>query len=203
MGGALYRIDADDERSRGEIARLSHHTEMDKFFSTVERRAFLMARTALRNQEDALDVVQDAMMMLVKNYRHKPADEWRLLFFRILNNRIKDTIRRRMVRSKFGGWLPLSGQENEEAGDPFQQVADSAANNPAEDLARRQSMEALASAVANLPTRQREAFMLRCWEGLSTIETAAVMKCSEGSVKTHYSRALYFLQEQLKEYRDD
>lgn len=187
----------------GEPASLSATNEMDKFLATVERRAFLMARTALRNEDDALDAVQDAMLLLVRKYARKSEDEWRLLFFRILNNRIRDMIRRRTVRNRFTGWLTSYSKPDEEAEDPFQQVADREANNPARDLERQQSMAALSQAVALLPARQQEAFMLRCWEGLSTAETAAVMKCSEGSVKTHYSRALHFLQEKLQEHRDD
>jgi RNA polymerase sigma-70 factor (ECF subfamily) len=187
----------------GDISTLPDQHAMDNFLASVERRAFLMARTALGNEEDALDTVQDAMMMLVRKYRHKSENEWRLLFYRMLNNRIRDVIRRRMVRNRFTGWLGGFARDDDDQPDPFQLVADRAANNPARDLERRQSMEALSIALAVLPPRQQEAFMLRCWEGLSTAETAAVMKCSEGSVKTHYSRALHSLQEQLKEHRDD
>lgn len=188
---------------RATGADLLNKTAMDRFLASVERRAFVMARTALRNEEDALDTVQDAMLMLVKQYQHKTEDEWRLLFFRILNNRIRDIIRRRTVRSKFGGWLGSFNRDGDEDEDPFQQVADIASNNPAMHLERNQSMAAITQAVAQLPPRQQQAFMLRCWEGLSTAETATVMKCTEGSVKTHYSRALHHLQQQLREHRDD
>ncbi|MFA5632240.1 MAG: RNA polymerase sigma factor [Porticoccaceae bacterium] len=196
-------MDAATGLRHGEMTSLAQNTAMDQFLSTVERRAYLMARTALGNHDDALDAVQDAMLLLVRKYSHKSDEEWRLLFFRILHNRIRDMIRRRMVRNRFGGWLNRRLGDDDELDDPFQHVADVESNNPGHNLERRQSMEALSRAVADLPTRQREAFMLRCWEGLSTAETAAVMKCSEGSVKTHYSRALHCLQEQLKEYRDE
>ena len=188
----------------GGSTTLADDDALDNFLATVERRAFLMARTALGNDEDALDTVQDAMLMLVKKYRHKPEQEWRLLFFRIVNNRIRDVVRRRTVRNRFSGWLGGGdwGDEQDDA-DPFQQVADRAANNPGHALERRQSMEQLDKALRALPGRQLEAFMLRCWEGMSTAETALVMKCSEGSVKTHYSRALHTLQNKLEGFRDE
>ena len=191
-------------RGAGDDAILAENRVLDRFLATVERRAFLMARTALGNDQDALDTVQDAMLLLVKKYRHKPEEEWRLLFFRILNNRIRDLMRRNRVRYRFGGWLPGMGRDDEEDGpDPFQQVPDRPANNPGSELERHQSMVDLDAALKKLPPRQLEAFMLRCWEGLSTAETAAIMKCSEGSVKTHYSRAMGLLQTELKEHWND
>lgn len=182
---------------------MDHTRSLDNFLSTVERRAFLMAKVALGNEEDALDTVQDSMLMLVKKYSHKSEDEWRLLFFRILNNRIRDVIRRRTVRNRFTGWLGGIGKDVEEEYDPFQHVADNPANDPRRYLERYRSMEKLDGALQDLPPRQLEAFMLRCWEGLSTAEAASVMKCSEGSVKTHYFRALNTLQQKLEDYRDE
>lgn len=188
----------------GGVASLSVNTELDKFLASVERRAFLIARTALADQDDALDTVQDSMLMLVRKYSHKSEDEWRLLFFKILHNRIRDVIRRRTVKNRFTGWLPsFSSPRDLEQDDPFQHVADAESNNPALAVERQQSMAALIEAVEKLPHRQQQAFMLRCWEGLSTVETASVMGCSQGSVKTHYSRALHSLQEQLQEHRND
>ena len=187
----------------GDVSTLADDKSLDSFLAIAERRAFLMARAALGNDEDALDTVQDAMMMLVKKYRHKSEDEWRLLFFRILNNRIRDLIRRRTVRNRFGGWLAGIGKDSEEDYDPFQQVPDRPSNNPGKELERQESMQDLDLAMKKLPPRQLEAFMLRCWEGMSTAETASIMKCSEGSVKTHYSRALKVLQVELEEHRDE
>ncbi len=175
------------------------YQDLDGFLASVERRAFLMARMALGNEDDALDSVQDAMLVMVRKYRDKPNDEWRPLFFRVLQNRIRDIYRYRKVRNRFGGWL-RSSFDPEDDSDPFQQVADVPGNNPETSLASRRSMEALSDAVAALPRRQREAFMHRCWEGLSTADTATAMKCSEGSVKTHYFRALQALQGALKEH---
>ncbi len=112
-------------------------------------------------------------------------------------------IRRRTVRNRFSGWLGSGGGDREDDADPFQQVADRPANNPGRALERRQSMEHLEKALKSLPARQLEAFMLRCWEGMSTADTALVMRCSEGSVKTHYSRALHTLQNKLEGFRDE
>ena len=112
-------------------------------------------------------------------------------------------MRRNRVRSRFGGWLPTFGDGEDPDYDPFQQVPDHPSNNPGKGLERHQSMVALDRALEKLPPRQLEAFMLRCWEGLSTADTASVMKCSEGSVKTHYSRALGTLQTELEEHRND
>lgn len=199
-----YPVSAIVEICFGGVANLSVNAELDRFLASVERRAFLIARTALGDQDDALDSVQDAMLLLVKKYGHKSEDEWRLLFFKILHNRIRDVIRRRTVKNRFTGWLPsFASSRDAEQDDPFQHVADTESNNPALAVERQQSMAALTQAVEELPYRQQQAFMLRCWEGLSTLETASVMGCSEGSVKTHYSRALHSLREQLEEHRND
>jgi RNA polymerase sigma-70 factor (ECF subfamily) len=164
----------------------------------------MIARLSLRSDEDALDTVQTAMMQLVQKYAHKPPEEWRPLFYRILDSRIRDWHRRRMVRDRVIGWLgPKRGEEGDrDAPDPVQLAPDIPGNNPAESFERGRTMEAVAAAVARLPQRQRQAFLLRCWEGLSTGETAYAMKCSEGSVKTHYHRALQALRELLEEMRE-
>lgn len=175
------------------------YRDLNGFLASVERRAFVMARVALGNREDALDIVQDTMLVMVNKYRNKPCEEWRPLFFRVLQNRIRDLYRYRKVRNRFGGWLRQPFDSDDDS-DPFQQVADVPGNNPAVELESRRSMEAVSTAVAALPRRQQQAFMLRCWEGLSTAETATAMGCSEGSVKTHYFRALQALQEALKEH---
>ncbi|KJS08380.1 MAG: hypothetical protein VR73_05805 [Gammaproteobacteria bacterium BRH_c0] len=176
---------------------------LNEFLAAVERRAFLMARVSLGNQDDAMDTVQDAMLVMVRKYSHKPVGEWRPLFFKILQNRILDVHRHRKVRNRFTGWLTGFNSDAQDEPDLFQQVADVASNNPAHQVEQGQSMEALSAAIAALPLRQQQAFMLRCWEGLSTADTAASMKCSEGSVKTHYFRALQSLKEALKEHYDE
>lgn len=175
---------------------------LNDFLASVERRAYLMARFALKHHDDALDVVQDTMLIMVRKYADKSSAEWRLLFFRVLQNRIRDLYRYQKVRRKVTGWLPGQYSGDSENADPFQAVADRESNNPLHELTRNRGMQRLAQAVNALPMRQQQAFMLRCWEGLSTAEAAGVMKCSEGSVKTHYFRALKVLQEQLEDYHE-
>jgi len=174
--------------------------DMDAFLRSVERRGFLMARVALGNEDDALDALQDAMLRLVQRYAERPAAEWRPLFYRILRNRITDTHRRRRIGSWLGGWKPRRHEEDEDDADPIQLLEDPAPGNPERLVAGERRGEALTKALGELPARQQQAFMLRCWEGLSTAETAQAMGCSEGSVKTHYFRALQALRERLEEH---
>ena len=180
-------------------AVLEQTRELDKFLAEIERRAFRMAQVALRDPDDAMDAVQDAMLKLARNYAARPSAEWRPLFYRILENGIRDLQRRRTVRKRFMVWLPGPKEDpDNEAQDPLESVA---AGGPAvpEQLMQEQAMKKLETSLRELPARQREAFMLRNFEGLDVAETATAMGCSEGSVKTHYSRAVHTLREQLGE----
>ncbi|WP_449429115.1 RNA polymerase sigma factor [Rhodanobacter umsongensis] len=172
---------------------------LDAFLAQVERRAFRMAEMQLRQREDAMDAVQDAMLRLVKHYRERPATEWAPLFWGILRRRIVDLQRRRKVRSIVVGWL---GGGRDDDGDelPAWEPADHGPG-PLDRLQDAQSYADLAVAVKQLPRRQREAFMLRMLEGLDVAETAQAMGCSEGSVKTHLSRAMHHLRDQLEDWR--
>src|SRR5271154_1336397 len=182
-----------------EGAVLEQTRELDNFLAEIERRAFRMAQVALRDPDDALDVVQDAMLKLARNYASRPSAEWRPLFYRILENGIRDLQRRRTVRKRFMTWLPGPKEDpDNEAQDPLDTVADTAAAVP-EQLMQDQAIAKLESSLRELPARQREAFTLRNFEGLDVAETAAAMGCSEGSVKTHYSRAVHTLRVQLGE----
>lgn len=172
--------------------------DIEAFLRSVERRGFLMARLALGNDDDALDAMQDTMMRLVQRYANKPSAEWRPLFYRMLHNRITDTRRRRAIASRLFGWLER--RDDDETQDPLERIADPAALDPGRIVAGNETAEALMAAVAALPQRQQQAFMMRCWEGLSTAETAAAMGCTEGSVKTLYSRAVHALREKLGEH---
>lgn len=172
--------------------------DIEAFLRSIERRGFLMARLALGNDDDALDAMQDTMMRLVQRYANKPSAEWRPLFYRMLHNRITDTRRRRAISSRLFGWLER--RDDDETPDPLERIADPAALDPGRIVASNETAEALMAAVAALPQRQQQAFMLRCWEGLSTAETASAMGCTEGSVKTHYSRAVHTLRERLGEH---
>jgi RNA polymerase sigma-70 factor, ECF subfamily len=172
--------------------------ELEQFLASIERRAFRMAQVSLRNADDALDVVQDAMLKLARHYAGKPSEEWRPLFFRILQNGIRDLQRRHTVRRRLMAWWPGSSQDEEEAPNPVEQVADHAPL-PGERLMQGEAMQQLEQALRALPARQREAFMLRNLEGMDVAETAAAMGCTEGSVKTHYSRAVHSLRATLSE----
>jgi RNA polymerase sigma-70 factor (ECF subfamily) len=173
---------------------------LDSFLAGVERKAFRMAQIALRHEQDALDAVQDAMLQLVRSYAQRPVAEWKPLFYRILENRIRDVQRRRTVRGRVMSWLPWSNDEDDGEADPISQAPDLGPTPPAQ-LQADEVMRALETALAALPARQRQAFLLRNFEGLDVAETAVAMGCSEGSVKTHYFRALQVLRAQLGEFR--
>ena len=182
-----------------EEAVLEYTRELEKFLADIERRAFRMAQVALRNADDALDVVQDTMLKLVRTYASRPSSEWRPLFYRILENGIRDLQRRRSVRNRFMTWLPgVKEDPDNEAQDPLDNVADLGPAIP-DLLMQGQAMQQLETSLRALPARQRQAFMLRNFEGLDVAETATAMGCSEGSVKTHYSRAVHALRENLSE----
>jgi RNA polymerase sigma-70 factor (ECF subfamily) len=173
--------------------------ELNRFLAEVEHKAYRMARIALRHDDDALDAVQDAMLQLARRYATRPNAEWRPLFYRILENRIRDLQRRRMVRGKVMALLPWRRDEDGEARDPVAEAPDHGPG-PADQVEGQNVMAALEAALAKLPGRQREAFLLRSMEGLDVAGTAAAMGCSGGSVKTHYFRAVQALKEQLGEF---
>lgn len=173
---------------------------LDMFLAAVERKAFRIAQIALRHEADALDVVQDAMLQLSTRYGAKPAEEWKPLFYRILENRIRDVQRRRSVRNRVMALVPWRGAEQEEEIDPIAQAVD-VGPTPSTQIESFEALAALEQALQALPNRQRQAFLLRNFEGLDVAQTAAAMKCSEGSVKTHYFRALQALRAKLGEFR--
>jgi len=182
-----------------EESDLQQSRALDRFLAGVERRAFRIAQMALRNPDDALDVVQGAMLSLARSYGQRPSEEWQPLFYRILYNGIRDAQRRRTVRSRiFALWPGSSRDDDEEAGDPYEHVADGSPE-PSERLMAAEAMQKLETALGQLPARQQQAFTLRCLEGLDVAATAVAMGCSEGSVKTHYFRALQTLRSQLGE----
>jgi len=171
---------------------------LNQFLAGVELKAFKIAQAALRHEDDALDAVQDAMLQLARAYSGRPAEEWKPLFYRILENRIRDMQRRRTVRGRVMAWLPLRGDDDDEEIDPVAQ-APSLEPQPVRRLELDEAVDALEQALGRLPGRQRQAFLLRSLEGLDVAETARAMGCSEGSVKTHYFRAVQALRAQLGE----
>jgi RNA polymerase sigma-70 factor (ECF subfamily) len=156
-----------------------------------------MAEIATGDRDEALDLVQDAMLRFVRHYGAREAGEWGPLFHRVLQNRIRDWFRYTQVRSRWIRWFGR-GSGDDEAEDPIEAVPDTTTPNPGEQVAQDQFGRALQAALHELPLRQQQAFLLRVWEGLDVAETARVMACSEGSVKTHYSRAIHALRGRLK-----
>ncbi len=176
---------------------------MSDFLASVERRAFKQAVFAVHDEQAALDIVQDAMMRLAEKYPDRPSTELPLLFQRILQNAIRDHFRRQKVRSTWTTLLSnlgIGGDDDDT--DPLETLeVDDSSNipaSPADRLEQSQVMGAIEAAIQALPDRQREAFMLRYWEELDVSETAKVMGCSEGSVKTHCSRATHALAKVLR-----
>ena len=176
--------------------------ELSAFLASAERRAFKQAQFAVRDADAALDIVQDAMLKLAENYGDRPAAELPLLFTRILQNTIHDFFRRQKVRST---WITLfsalGGKNDEDDSDPMETLEALAGSDGAESAAdkveRAQVIGIIEEEVSRLPGRQREAFLMRYWEEMDVAETAAAMGCSEGSVKTHCSRATHALAKAL------
>lgn len=198
--GAVYSMPA-AVRGPGNVAATTAESRaLEAFLASIERKAFKIAQLALRNEDDALDAVQDAMLSLVRSYASRPSEEWKPLFYRILDNRVRDMQRRRTVRGRVMAWLPVRALEDDE--DYDDPVADAAAHEPpvVDKLQMDEAIGALEERIAALPTRQRQAFLLRNFEGLDVAATAMAMGCSEGSVKTHYFRALQTLRAELGEF---
>ncbi|HEY0268207.1 MAG TPA: RNA polymerase sigma factor [Methyloradius sp.] len=170
--------------------------ELSEFLAQVERRAFKQTVYAVRDDHAAMDIVQDAMLKLAEKYAKQPASEYPMLFQRILQNTMRDYWRRQKVRnlwttllSSFGG-----GEEEGDERDPLETLqSDDEQYQPQAQLESRQTITIIEQAIKTLPTRQREAFLMRYWEELDVAETAKAMGCSQGSVKTHCSRAVHAL----------
>jgi len=170
--------------------------ELSAFLAQVERRAFKQTAYAVRDDHVAMDIVQDAMLKLAEKYAKQPASEYPMLFQRILQNTMRDYWRRQKVRnlwttllSSFGG-----GEDEGDERDPLETLqSDDDQYQPQAQLESRQTIAIIEQAIKTLPTRQREAFMMRYWEELDVAETAKAMGCSQGSVKTHCSRAVHAL----------
>jgi RNA polymerase sigma factor (sigma-70 family) len=178
--------------------------ELNDFLANVERRAFKQAVYAVRKDESALDIVQDAMIKLAEKYGDKPAAELPMLFQRILQTTILDYFRREKVRNTWVSLFSGLGRREEEDED-FDILASyeaeegtAAAESSADQVERAQTLSLIENEIQKLPTRQREAFLMRYWQDMDVAETAEAMGVSEGSVKTHCSRATHTLAEALK-----
>lgn len=175
--------------------------QFSDFLCEVEIRAYKQALYAVRDEQSALDIVQDSMLKLTEKYSDKPSNELPLLFQRILQNTINDYYRRQKTRSTWVTLFSAFSSESEENDNEYFDLLETLqinndsvnANNPANQLEQEQLINLIEQAIETLPARQREAFLLRYWEEMDVYETAIVMGCSEGSVKTHCSRATHAL----------
>lgn len=183
--------------SSASVTAAAAPQSMDAFLAQVERRAYRTALMTTKRPADALDIVQDAMLQLVQYYRAHPHTEWPLLFQRILHNRTMDWHRQQARQRKW--FWQAAVNDDEEVEDPAVSVVDEKEINPADLLARARDIERVIELLEALPIRQRQAFLLRAWEGFDVATTAETMECSEGSVKTHYFRALQSLRASLSE----
>ena len=179
--------------------------QLSDFLAQVERRAFRQIAYAVRDDQVALDIVQDAMMKLVEKYSNRSPEEFPMLFQRILQNTTRDFWRRQKIRNIWTSLLSsfsVAGEDGEET-DPLEIITSDRynADQPQARLEQQQTMALIEGALEKLPARQREAFLMRYWEDMDVAETAAAMGCSQGSVKTHCSRAVHALAKLLAEHQ--
>lgn len=184
---------------RTGVSTLQRESELNRFFAEVERRALRIAEIGVRDRDEALDLVQDAMIRLARKYADRNVTEWTPLFYRILQNGVRDWHRRQAVRNRVMVWFGRGDREDRDY-DPVAAAPDPGGRTPEEELQSSEAMASLQDGIAELPGRQREAFMLRTFEGMDVAGTAIAMGCSEGSVKTHYSRAVHALRKTLGEH---
>ena len=212
--GRVLRRATGRERSPGDIiarpfqgaarARpLASDSELSEFLKSIEKRAFKRALYAVRDEDAALDIVQDSMIRLAEKYVERPAEELPLLFQRILSNATMDWFRRQKVRGavvkNFSDFESASTEGDFDILETLEVLGGSLASESAsESVSRAQILLVIEEEISQLPARQREAFLLRYWEELDVAETATSMGCSEGSVKTHCSRAVHALAKALK-----
>jgi RNA polymerase sigma-70 factor (ECF subfamily) len=177
------------------LSAVESSRELESFLRGVGPRAFRIARLALRDDQDALDALQEAMIKLVRRYASRSPEQWAPLFYAILRNCVRDQQRGRQSRSSVLAWfVRLTNLGEREPGEP---AAVDAVLPPPQELESEERLRTVLNAIADLPARQQEAFLLRNIEELDVRDTAVAMGCSEGSVKTHYSRAVHALREKL------
>ena len=172
--------------------------DLENFLITIERRAFRIAQLATQCEADALDIVQDAMFKLASKYQQRPAEEWKPLFFKILESRIMDWHRKQTLKKKLFFWK-TDHQELDSESPSYEQYQGYTTEvaNPENEIISEQLGRHLLTCISALPVQQQQCFILRSWEGLSITETALAMKLNENSVKTHYARALKKLKDQI------
>ncbi|MBO0613964.1 RNA polymerase sigma factor [Thiothrix fructosivorans] len=188
------RLERDSHKDDG----LGSTARLNNFLKEVSRRAFVVARLATQDEDEAMDIVQDAMFKLVQKYSGHPEGEWGALFHTILHSRLNDWHRRQKVRNRWRVFFSTNDDEDDVT--PEDQVAQTQFLEPERQLLQDEMSVLVQAAVGHLPLRQQQALLLRGWEGYDIAETAKIMQCSEGSVKTHYSRAIHSLREKLGDH---
>lgn len=186
-----------EQRKKGSEEEFA---SIDAFLVHVEKKGYRIALFAVGQHADAIDVLQDAMMKLVSHYLERPSNEWKPLFYRILNNRIMDFHRQQKLRNMFFFWRNKDDEENEVP--LHESLPDEQAQEPVKVLDKALQQQDVLAVMETLPLKQQQCFLLRSWEGLSVADTATAMGCGQGSVKTHYYRAVQKLKAVLEEQHD-
>lgn len=194
---ASFAVSSGSEQDRG-TGTLQREQALNRFLREIEGRALRIAEIAVRDRDEALDLVQDAMLKLAQKYADRDGAEWTPLFYRILQNGVRDWYRRRAVRQRVMVFFGRGSSDDDY--DPVAAAPDPAGRTPEAELDNRAAMAELEEAIRALPKRQQEAFMLRTFEGLDVAGTATAMGVSDGSVKTHYSRAVHALRDRLGDH---
>ncbi|MFP4315607.1 MAG: RNA polymerase sigma factor [Desulfovibrionales bacterium] len=179
---------------------LERDQTLELFLRSVERRSFRMAQIACGNTEDALDIIQETMLSFVRAYARKTESHWKPLYYRVLQNKITDHHRRSGIRRKWRVWPLPSRTSEEDTIDSHGDGPDSEGKNPEEQVFELAALDRLDKSLEKLSLRQRQAFLLRAWEGMSVEETARAMQCTKGTVKQHYTRAVQTLREDLGDF---
>lgn len=175
---------------------------LDRFLRSIERRALRMAQLAVGDVDDALELVQESMLGFVRSYADKAETDWSPLYWRVLDSRIQDHHRRQSVRRRWRVFLKgPNDSDAEDERDALAEIPDPTLVGPLDRMQGAQTAKAIDAALRALPDRQRQAFLLRIWEGFDVAATAGVMGCSEGSVKTHLFRAMEALKRRLEDHR--
>ena len=172
---------------------------IQQWLKEIGRRALVMTELATNFHHQSQDIVQDSLLSFINHYSDKPSEQWTPLFYGILRNQITDWKRKQARRSKWLTWFSSHTIDDEDEINPFEQIANSYEDNPAQLLANASDIKLVQQVLSTLPERQQQAFLLRAWEGLDIQTTSQIMGCSESSVKTHYSRALSILRSALNQ----
>lgn len=179
----------------------SSEQRLNLFIKQVSGRALIMMEAATGHHDVARDLVQESFIALHQHYAKRPVSEWTPLFYTILNNRLMDWRRQETRKQKRFGWLrPAVAEDEQEALDSSLLIEDEHNINPADFLNQEFTLQEIQKAISRLPLRQQQAFVLRAWENMDTKTTASIMDCSEGSVKTHYHRAIQTLRLHLSQF---